>query len=226
MSLCGLHRRLRGALVGQFATVELTSSPGADRLVRAMRRLRCAPAAIEFYAEHVEADAAHEQLVRCGVIAPLLAAEPELAGDVVVGIWASTLLSALHPFLETVMQSPLRGAELVIADFMTGDPQEPPPPGFVEALQRCSVPTSTDWFVFLTRGADGAIALALSTVVDPGDEVVFLGPPWFFYKAMIIASGATLIRVRLEPPAFDLEVDAHHRGAGTTDPSHHPQQPA
>ena len=93
MSLCGLHRRLRGALVGQFATVELTSSPGADRLVQAMRRLGCGPAAIEFYAEHIEADAAHEQLVWRGVIAPLLAAEPELAGDVVFGIQASTLLA-------------------------------------------------------------------------------------------------------------------------------------
>jgi hypothetical protein len=93
MSLCGLHRRLRGALVGQFATVELTSSPGADRLARAMRRLGCTPAAIEFYAEHIEADAVHEQLVRHGVIAPLLAAEPQLGGDVVFGIQASTLLA-------------------------------------------------------------------------------------------------------------------------------------
>ncbi|MBV8995650.1 MAG: iron-containing redox enzyme family protein [Pseudonocardiales bacterium] len=93
MSLCGLHRRLRGALIGQFAAVELTSSPGADRLVRAMRRLGCGPGAIEFYAEHIEADAAHEQLVRHGVITPLLAAEPELAADVVFGIQASTLLA-------------------------------------------------------------------------------------------------------------------------------------
>jgi Iron-containing redox enzyme len=93
MSLCGLHRRLRGALVGQFATVELTSSPGSDRLVRAMRRLGCPPTAIEFYAEHIEADAAHEQLVRHGVIAPLLATEPQLADDVVFGIQASTLLA-------------------------------------------------------------------------------------------------------------------------------------
>jgi aspartate aminotransferase len=144
---------------------------------------------------------------------------------------------ALHPFLETVIQSPLRGGPPMIADFMTGDPQEPPPPGFVEALQRYSVPTSTDWFayrfmheparqaaaasltaelgvgfaaedVFLTRGASGGIALALSTVVDPGDEVVFLSPPWFFYEAMILASGATPVRVRLEPPTFDLDVDA------------------
>lgn len=92
MSLCGLHRALRGALIGQFATVELTSSPGSHRLVRAMHRLGCGPAAIEFYAEHVEADAVHEQLVRHGVIAPLLAAEPELAPDVVFGIQAASLL--------------------------------------------------------------------------------------------------------------------------------------
>ena len=93
MSLCGLHRSLRGALVGQFATVELTSSPGSDRLVRAMRRLDLPAAAVEFYAEHVEADAVHEQLVRHGVIAPLLAAEPALAADVVFGIRASTFLA-------------------------------------------------------------------------------------------------------------------------------------
>ncbi|MFR9807175.1 iron-containing redox enzyme family protein [Pseudonocardia sp. RS010] len=92
MSLCGLHRGLRGASVGQFAMVELTSSPGSERLVRAMRRLGCGPASIRFYDEHVEADAVHEQVVRRGVLAPLLAAEPELAADVVFGIRASLFL--------------------------------------------------------------------------------------------------------------------------------------
>lgn len=33
---------------------------------------------------------------------------------------------ALRPFLETVMQSPFRDGQPMIADFMTGDPQEPP----------------------------------------------------------------------------------------------------
>ncbi|MGH3625138.1 MAG: iron-containing redox enzyme family protein, partial [Sciscionella sp.] len=94
MSLCGLHRGLRGTLVGQFATVELTSSPGSDRLVKAMRRLGCGPAAIRFYAEHVEADAVHEQLIRRDVLAPLLAAEPQLAPDVVFGIRASVHLAS------------------------------------------------------------------------------------------------------------------------------------
>jgi hypothetical protein len=93
MSLCGLHRRLRGALIGQFAAVELTSSPASDRMVQAMRRLGCGPASIEFYAEHIEADAVHEQLIRHGVITPLLAAEPELTSDVVFGIQASTRLA-------------------------------------------------------------------------------------------------------------------------------------
>jgi heme oxygenase-like protein len=92
MSLCGLHRRLRGALIGQFAMVELTSSPGSDRLVRAMRRLGCGPDAIRFYDEHVEADAVHEQMIRHGVLAPVLAAQPLLASDVVFGIRASVLL--------------------------------------------------------------------------------------------------------------------------------------
>lgn len=92
MSMYGLHRALRGALIGQFATVELTSSPGSDRLVRAMRRLECGPAAIAFYDEHVEADAVHEQILRRGVLAPLLEAEPDLAADVVLGIQTSTLL--------------------------------------------------------------------------------------------------------------------------------------
>ncbi|WP_067608496.1 iron-containing redox enzyme family protein [Nocardiopsis listeri] len=93
MSLCGLHRGLRAALIGQFATVELTSSPGSDRLVKAMRRLDCGPAAIHFYAEHVEADAVHEQLIRREVITPLLQTEPELTADVVFGVRSSLFLA-------------------------------------------------------------------------------------------------------------------------------------
>ncbi len=103
MSLCGLHRRLRGALVGQFAAVELTSSPGSDRLVRAMRRLGCPRAAVAFYDEHVEADAVHEQMVRRGVIAPLLAAEPGLAADVVLGIRGSGFLG--DRFADTLLDA-------------------------------------------------------------------------------------------------------------------------
>lgn len=94
MSLLGLHRALRGALVGHFASVEVTSSPASARLARAMRRTGAGPAAEHFYAEHVEADAVHEQVVRRDVIGGLLDQEPWLADDVVFGITATGLLDA------------------------------------------------------------------------------------------------------------------------------------
>ncbi|GGT22745.1 iron-containing redox enzyme family protein [Streptomyces chromofuscus] len=89
MSLFGLHRSLRGALVGHFAAVEVTSSPGSRRLAEAMRRTGAGPAAEHFYDEHVEADAVHEQVVRHDVIGGLLADEPRLAGDIAFGIDAT-----------------------------------------------------------------------------------------------------------------------------------------
>ncbi|MEU9592775.1 iron-containing redox enzyme family protein [Streptomyces sp. NPDC048219] len=92
MSLFGLHRALRGALVGHFAAVEITSSPGSRRLAEAMRRTGAGPAAEHFYDEHVEADAVHEQIVRHEVIDGLLEQEPRLAADVVFGIDATGYL--------------------------------------------------------------------------------------------------------------------------------------
>ncbi|MFF4585236.1 iron-containing redox enzyme family protein [Streptomyces sp. NPDC001388] len=92
MSLFGLHRSLRGALVGHFASVEITSSPGSRRLAEAMRRADAGPAAVHFYDEHVEADAVHEQVVRHDVIGGLLAEEPHLAPDVAFGVDATGLL--------------------------------------------------------------------------------------------------------------------------------------
>ncbi|WP_399096086.1 iron-containing redox enzyme family protein [Streptomyces sp. BBFR2] len=89
MSLLGLHRSLRGALVGHFATVEITSPPGARRLAEAMRRTGAGPAAEHFYAEHVLADAVHEQVVRREVIGGLLRDEPALEADVAFGIHAT-----------------------------------------------------------------------------------------------------------------------------------------
>ncbi|MFE4872311.1 iron-containing redox enzyme family protein [Streptomyces sp. NPDC056682] len=94
MSLFGLHRALRGALVGHFATVEITSSPGSRRLAAAMRRLGAGPAAEHFYTEHVEADAVHEQVVRHEVVAGLLADEPHLDADIAFGADATELVEA------------------------------------------------------------------------------------------------------------------------------------
>ena len=92
MSMFGLHREHRGALVGQFAAVEITSSPGARRLVEALERLGASDAGTRFYREHIEADAVHEQLVRRQVIGALLEDEPELERDIAFGLAASELL--------------------------------------------------------------------------------------------------------------------------------------
>ncbi|WP_432173128.1 iron-containing redox enzyme family protein [Streptomyces sp. Tue6028] len=92
MSLLGLHRALRGALVGHFAAVEVTSSPGSRRLAEAMRRVGAGAAAQRFYDEHVEADAVHEQVVRRDVVGGLLESEPELDADVAFGVQATGFL--------------------------------------------------------------------------------------------------------------------------------------
>jgi len=67
MSLFGLHRELRGAAVGHFASTEITSSPGSRRLVQALERMGAPEPCVGFYREHVEADAVHEQsrVYRC-----------------------------------------------------------------------------------------------------------------------------------------------------------------
>ncbi|GAA4612242.1 iron-containing redox enzyme family protein [Actinoallomurus liliacearum] len=92
MSLFGLHRALRGALVGHFAAAEITTPPNADRMARALTRLGAGPECTRFFTEHIEADAVHEQIMRRDVIGDLLAREPELAADVVLGIQATAYL--------------------------------------------------------------------------------------------------------------------------------------
>ena len=88
MSLFGLHRELRGAAIGHFASTEITSSPGSRRLVEALERMGAPEPCVGFYREHVEADAVHEQVVRTDVVGDLVAREPHLDRDVVFGIKA------------------------------------------------------------------------------------------------------------------------------------------
>ena len=88
MSLVGLHRDLRGAAIGHFASTEITSSPGARRLAEALERMGAPQPCVGFYLEHVEADAVHEQVVRTDVVGDLIAREPRLERDVVFGIRA------------------------------------------------------------------------------------------------------------------------------------------
>src|SRR5437867_6553286 len=112
------------------------------------------------------------------------------------------------------------------ADFVAGNPQELVQPAFVESIQRWAVPQDEHWYaykfnepyaqeaaasglrdrrgipfeaadIFLTDGAFAALLLCIRTVADPGDEVLFLSPPWFFYEALIVGGGAEPVKVRV-----------------------------
>ena len=59
--------------------------------------------------------------------------------------------------------------------------------------------------IFLTTGAFSAIAVKLNAILDPGDEVIFISPPWFFYEAMILAAQGVPVRVKVGAD-FDLDL--------------------
>lgn len=130
-----------------------------------------------------------------------------------------------------------RRAEADVCDFALGNPHELAMPGFVQALQRSLPPQDKDWYaykmsepdsqavvvaglrerrgiafepedIFMTNGGFAAIAVALGAIVDTGDEVIFISPPWFFYEALIVSVGGRPVRVRVNPDTYDLDLPA------------------
>lgn len=95
MSLFGLQRRLRGAVVGHLAAFEMTSSIPNRLYGRGFRRHGFGAVATEYFDEHVEADAVHEQIAARDLAGGLVEAEPHLAGDVLVGAAACLMLDDL-----------------------------------------------------------------------------------------------------------------------------------
>jgi len=123
-------------------------------------------------------------------------------------------------------------------DFMFGNPHEVAPQAYVDALVRGTQPTGKahyaytmdlpeatsaiaaglrarfgiafrDADVLMTNGNFAGLAIVLRTIVDPADEVIFVSPPWFFYETLIVAAGATPVRVHADRVrAFDLDLDA------------------
>ncbi|MEO6989231.1 MAG: iron-containing redox enzyme family protein [Aquihabitans sp.] len=85
VSLFGLHRRLRGALVGHLALFEMCSVVPMSKYRKAAVRLGPLPALQEFYDVHVEADEHHGRIALDDMVAGLLATEPDLAADVIFG---------------------------------------------------------------------------------------------------------------------------------------------
>jgi aspartate aminotransferase len=124
-----------------------------------------------------------------------------------------------------------------VADCMVGNPQEMPLPELVEVLQRNLQPRDKNWFayklnepeatipvarsltrltglewdpedVFMTNAGFGALAVTLRAITEPGDEVIYLSPPWFFYELLIAGADAIPVRLNLAPPEFDLDPEA------------------
>jgi hypothetical protein len=87
-SMFGLHRALRGALVGHLAVFEMTSVVPMTRYVGAIRRLAGDDEAAEFYAVHVVADAEHEVIAANDLVGGFVRQEPRLAADVLFGAGA------------------------------------------------------------------------------------------------------------------------------------------
>ncbi|MGI8928324.1 MAG: aminotransferase class I/II-fold pyridoxal phosphate-dependent enzyme, partial [Candidatus Limnocylindrales bacterium] len=121
-----------------------------------------------------------------------------------------------------------------VANFAVGNPHEMAMPAYVDAIRRHLEPHDTDWFAYkmsepnaqrtvaktmsaltgldwdpsdvhMTNGGFAALAVAFRTLLEPGDEAIFLSPPWFFYEQLILAAGGDPVRVRLEMP--DCNVD-------------------
>jgi aspartate aminotransferase len=119
-----------------------------------------------------------------------------------------------------------------VANFAVGNPQDFPMPAYVDALRGHLEPQRRDWFAYkdnepkaritvarsltartgmrwdpadvaMTNGGFAALAVAMRALVEPGDEVIFLSPPWFFYEFMILAADGVPVRLNLAPPTFE-----------------------
>lgn len=150
--------------------------------------------------------------------------------------------AALAPLLRFVNDSPYAGrmGDATICDFTFGNPHEPTPPVFIEALRKHLGPLPAHAYAYtlsepearaaiaaelaadsgltfepedilMTTGAFGALAVAFATLLDPGDEVVYGLPPWFCYEPMLRHLGAVPVKVPLEPPRFRLDAAAYER---------------
>ena len=92
MSLFGLHRRWRGAIVGHLALFEMESSVPNRRYASGLRRLGFGARATAFFDEHVTADAIHENIAAVDLAGGLARQQPALTGDILWG--AAALVGA------------------------------------------------------------------------------------------------------------------------------------
>lgn len=101
ISLFGLHRRWRGALVGHLAVFEMTSVTPMSRYAEGLARVGVSSEGRRFYEVHVQADAVHEKVAVSRLAGGLAATEPALATDIAFG--ATALMAVERRFAAFVL---------------------------------------------------------------------------------------------------------------------------
>jgi len=94
ISMFGLHRRHRGALVGHLASFEMNSVGPMRRYSSWLESLGVPISGRQFYEAHVTADEVHQYLAVNELVGGLLEAEPEQAGAVMFGARAVGLIES------------------------------------------------------------------------------------------------------------------------------------
>jgi hypothetical protein len=92
ISMFGLHRRLRGALVGHLAYFEMNSVGPMSRYSKWLESLGVPPEGRRFYDVHVTADQVHQDIALYDLVGGFLKDEPEQASEVLFGAKAVTLV--------------------------------------------------------------------------------------------------------------------------------------
>ncbi|WP_372454380.1 iron-containing redox enzyme family protein [Microbacterium marinilacus] len=85
MSMFGVNRRLVGAIVGHLAAFEMTSSIPNRFYGDGLRRLGFGEDVTDYFDEHVEADAVHEQIAGRDLAGALAEDRPDLLPDIMFG---------------------------------------------------------------------------------------------------------------------------------------------
>jgi aspartate aminotransferase len=148
------------------------------------------------------------------------------------------LFDAIGTFVSWASRPDVRAATGPgVSNFMFGNPHDMAPQAYVDALIAGSTPKAADWFAYkmneeqpveivatslaerfgiafepedvvMTNGSFSGLSICLHVAAGPGDEVLYVSPPWFFYEALILESGATPVRVHADQATWDLDLDA------------------
>jgi hypothetical protein len=114
MSWLGLHRRRRGAIMGQLALAEITSSLPNGRWANGVRRLGFGERTTAFFDEHVLADSVHDNIAAVDLAGGLVRQDPTIAGHV---LWGARAFLALEDrFARHILDAWSRGESSLLAE--------------------------------------------------------------------------------------------------------------